>query len=211
MRASPSSTGGLKTCPRSVPQTVCSAPTARVAAKTSLPRALARVRRGERALHQRAALGQRHLVVGRDALRRELGVGDDDRLDARVDGRVDDGEDLVARRWPVASTRSWRATTSSTSSSSGSGAPSASTTGTGRGAHARLAQLELEAHPDRHLAVRVGVLDLAELVLGADGGEPDDPRALRARRPRPRVAFSPPTAWLSVIVPSAVHARAPPR
>ena len=44
--------------------------------------------------------------------------------------------------------------------------------------HARRAQLELEAHPHRHVAVGVGVLDLADLVLGADGGEPDDARAL---------------------------------
>src|SRR6185436_3588092 len=35
MRARPSSTGGLKTCPRSLPQTVLAAPTARVASKIS--------------------------------------------------------------------------------------------------------------------------------------------------------------------------------
>src|SRR4029077_18289188 len=90
--------------------------------------------------------------------------------------------------------------TSSTASASGTTAPPA-TTGTGSGAppaprrassqahhdrprlgdDAGLAQLELEAHPDRDLAVRVGGEHLVLLVLRADGREPDDPRALARR------------------------------
>ena len=105
-------------------------------------------------------------------------MGDHDRLDACVDGGVDDDEDLRPREMPgrqdevvprddvehLEQLRQRRAV------------------GVEHGhrlrAHARRAQLELEADPDRDLAVGVGVLDLAELVLGADGGQPDDPRAL---------------------------------
>ena len=56
--ASPSSTGGLKRCPRSEPQSGLRAPTARVP-RRRLPAALAGVRGRERPLQQRAALGQR--------------------------------------------------------------------------------------------------------------------------------------------------------
>ena len=96
MMASPSSTGGLNTCPRSLPQTVCAAPTARVAAKSSSHVHLPVYGVVSARWKQRAALRQRDLIVGAELVRRELGVGHDDRLDPGRDRRVDDRERLRA-------------------------------------------------------------------------------------------------------------------
>ena len=63
--AMPSSTGGLNTWPRSVDSTVFSAPVARMLVDPALPRHLPGVRGREAALEQRAALGQRELVLDR--------------------------------------------------------------------------------------------------------------------------------------------------
>ena len=167
MMASPSSTGGLKRCPRSEPQTVWRGADRARRREELVPVALAGVGGGERALHQRAALGERRLVGGADALGGELGVGDDDRLHARRDGRVDDGEDLVARevaggehevvaRDDVDDLEQLRQRLAVCVDHRD-----------GAGLDARRAQLELEAHPHRHVAVRVGVLDLADLVLAS--------------------------------------------
>ena len=123
-------------------------------------------------------LGQRRLVGGADALGRELGVGDDDRLHARGHGRVDDGEDLVAREVPGGEHEVVARDHVDDLQQLGERVAVRVDDGDGAGVDARRAQVELEAHPYRHVAVGVGVLDLADLVLGADGGEPHDARAL---------------------------------
>ena len=136
--------------------------------------------------------------------RRELGVGDDDRLDARGDRRVDDGEDLVARR-----DARWRARARGARRRRAPSAARAAArrrrrrTGTGAGVDARRAQLELEAHPHRHVAVGVGVARprrtrSSELTVGSQ-----TIRAPWRAATSTAVALSPPTAWLSMIVPSA--------
>ena len=61
-----------------------------------LPGDLAGVGRREAALEQGAALGEVGLLLERQVLRRELGVGDDDVPHARGERGVDDREDLVA-------------------------------------------------------------------------------------------------------------------
>src|SRR3954451_4399997 len=61
-----------------------------------VPLDLPGVRRGEAALEQRPLAGQRALVLRGERLRGELGMGDDDVLDALLAGGVDDREDLVA-------------------------------------------------------------------------------------------------------------------
>ena len=60
-----------------------------------LPGDLAGVRRREAALEQGAARGQRGLVVDRQALRREVGMRDDELAHALLERGVHDGEDLV--------------------------------------------------------------------------------------------------------------------
>ena len=54
------------------------------------------MRRREAALEQRAAVDELDLVALVEILRRELRMRHDDVTDARLDGGVDDGEDLVA-------------------------------------------------------------------------------------------------------------------
>ena len=156
MMASPSSTGGLKRCPRSLPQTVWRAPTARVAAKTASHVHLPVYGGRERALHQRAALGERLLVGRADALRGNSGWVTTIVLHARLDGRVDDREDLVAGE--VA-----RGEHEVVPRDDGQHLEQLRQRGAAGVDHrhrprvdARRAQLELEAHPHRDLAVRVG-------------------------------------------------------
>ena len=105
-------------------------------------------------------------------------------------------------RWPVASTRSWRATTASTSSSSGSGAPSSSSTGTGRG---RTPAARRSSSKRTHTgtlpsgsACSTSANSFAALTVGSH-----TIRAPWRAATSTAVALSPPTAWLSVIVPSA--------
>ena len=81
-------------------------------------------------------------------------------------------------RCPVASTSWWRAATSRTSWTAGSSAPPASTTATGSGCDPRLAQRDLELHPDRHRRARGEAVDLLHLVDRVDGRHPDGAGAL---------------------------------
>ena len=94
-----------------------------------------------------------------------------------VDGRVDQDEDLVARE--MAGREHQVVTGDDLEHRLGLGDDGAAGDDRHRlGDDAGLAQLELEAHPDRDLAVRVGGEHLVLLVLRAHGREPDDPRAL---------------------------------
>ena len=139
-----------------------------------------------------------------EVLRRELGVGD--RRSSRCPPRraaSTTREDLVARRWPVASTRPWRATACEHARVSGSSAPSASTTVTGSMSHAppRAARC-CSAHPDRDLGARRELRLLAALVDASRRSAARPCARPRARRSRPRAGSCPPTARLSVIAPS---------
>jgi hypothetical protein len=105
-------------------------------------------------------------------------VGDDDAPDARLGGGVDDREDLVARQVAGGEHEVVAGDGRDHLVRLGYEGAAAVDDRHRRGHDPGLAQLELEAHPDRHLAVRVGREHLVLLVLGADGREPHDPRAL---------------------------------
>ena len=100
--ASPSSTGGFATWPRSVESTLCSGPVARIASNVASHETLPRVDRREAPLEHRAARRQLALLVDGNSLRRIVGMRDHHVGDAggerRVDGVVDLGAAEVARR-----------------------------------------------------------------------------------------------------------------
>ena len=182
MIARPSSTGGLNDLAEvGRPDRVRSAPTARVAAKHLLPRALAGVRRRERALHQRARAGQ--LAADRRPLSRCDGNSGCVTTIVSMPAstrRVDDREDLVARRGGR-----WRARGRGAAidlehrARSGSSAPvRVERPAPARGSTPGRAQLELNRTHTGHLAGRVGVLEASRSLTESDRRHPDDPRAL---------------------------------
>ena len=106
-------------------------------------------------------------------------------------------------RCPVASTRSWRATTASTSSSSGSGVAVGVDDRDGRG---RTPAARSSSSKRTHTgtlpsgsACSTSPISFSELTVGSQ-----TMRAPWRAATSTAVAFRPPTEWLSVIVPSAV-------
>ena len=179
MIARPSSTGGLKTWPRSVDQQRALRRRRRGCRRNQLPRALAGVGRGE--ARSRARRGRRARPDPRSRSRCDGYSGCVTTMSRTpgLDRGVDEREDLVAAHVPggqhevVAGDRP-----RARRAASGSTAPSSSTTGTGSAVTPSLAQLELEAHPDRDLAAGVGGEDLVLLVRRAPRSASTRPGAL---------------------------------
>ena len=154
-------------------------PTSREARQISSHVRLARVRRREAALEQRALRRERNLVGDRDLLRGELRVGHHDIAHARLDRACDEREDLIAREVPgrqhhvVA-----RDHAEDRDARRRRAAPSASTHGHRLRVQARLAQLELEGDPDGRARAGRRRVHLVLLVDRVDGREPDGAGAL---------------------------------
>jgi hypothetical protein len=111
----------------------------------------------------------------------ELGVRHHDRLDPGADRALHEREDLVARQVPRAEDHLMPGDDFEDRVGLGEQRPLLVDDGHRLAGEAGLAQGELEAHPDRHLALRVGGEDLVLLVDRRHRREPHDPRPFARR------------------------------
>src|SRR3954451_8232081 len=167
-----------------------------------VPAALARVRRRERALHQRALGGELALLGRAHALRRELGVGHHDRLHAGSNGGIDDDGDLGPRQVSRREHDVMPGDHVSIVRQFGTAPPPALTPGTGPGCTPASRRSSSKRTQTGTLpsgsASSTSPNSFSELTVGSH-----TIRAPWRAATSTAVAFRPPTEWLRVIVPSA--------
>ena len=173
IRASPSSTGGFATWPRSVERTLCSGPVARIASNVASHETFPVWIGAKQRSSIGSALGELALLVDRDSLCRIVRVGHDHAGDAGGESRVDDAVDLGPAEVP-------RREHEVVACDDVEHLREAARRQLHRPVRdADLRELVLDRSPDRLLRGLRAVL--ARLVLGVDRRQPDDPCAFAGR------------------------------